>query len=288
MTETVSCYIMGGFGNQMFQICATIAYGLKNGRKIIFPYTQTSPGSSINIVRYTFWDTFLKSLMPYTTLENKISNDEIMKYPKLHEPLSYESLPNSRTKNVLLCGYFQSYKYFDEYYANIKKLLMIDEQKNEVFKLYKDNYFSHATKICSIHFRIGDYKYLQDFHPILPFEYYDVAMEKLSNIEIISRVIYFYQECDKQDVELIIDKIKSKYPHVEFIGIDHNIPDWKQMLLMSCCHHNIIANSTFSWWGAYLNSTPGKVVLYPRLWTGPKSKDINRDGLFPSQWIMVN
>ena len=66
--NTVSCYLMGGLGNQMFQIFATLAYGLKHKRQIIFPYAKTSPGS---VLRYTFWDTLLKPLSIFTTLNSK-------------------------------------------------------------------------------------------------------------------------------------------------------------------------------------------------------------------------
>ena len=55
--NTVSCYLMGGLGNQLFQIFATLAYGMQNKRRIIFPYSKTSPGS---VLRYTFWETFSK------------------------------------------------------------------------------------------------------------------------------------------------------------------------------------------------------------------------------------
>ena len=75
---------------------------------------------------------------------------------------------------------------------------------------------------------------------------------------------------------------------MDFIGIDHNIPDWQQLLLMSGCHHNIIANSTFSWWGAYMNTNAGKVVLYPEVWFGPKLSDKNVEDLCPLEWRKIN
>jgi hypothetical protein len=59
------------------------------------------------------------------------------------------------------------------------------------------------------------------------------------------------------------------------------------MLLMSVCDHNIIANSTFSWWGAYLNQNPSKIVCYPGTWFGPALKHDTRD-LFPTDWVKMN
>jgi hypothetical protein len=60
------------------------------------------------------------------------------------------------------------------------------------------------------------------------------------------------------------------------------------MLLMSACDHNIIANSTFSWWGAYMNTNPNKMVLYPSVWFGPKLSDKIVDDLCPPEWIKIN
>jgi hypothetical protein len=69
-------------------------------------------------------------------------------------------------------------------------------------------------------------------------------------------------------------------------AISLDLEDWEQLLMMSSCGHNIIANSTFSWWGAYLNSNPDKIVCYPETWFGPKAQHDTLD-LFPEDWIKV-
>lgn len=287
--NTVSCYLMGGLGNQLFQIFATLAYGMQHKRRIIFPYSKTSPGS---VLRCTFWETFLKPLSIFTTLNAKsgVTNDQIFKYPRLSESgHNFHSIPNVPDESILLYGYFQSYIYFHEYYSTIVSLMRIDKQKENLLKTYNQVYFNDTqNKICSMHFRIGDYKAIQDCHPIMPYEYYDQALRELMGAKIISRVLYFYQECDSDDVHEIVNTLQMKFKHLEFIGIDHNIEDWQQMLLMSACDNNIIANSTFSWWGAYMNTNPNKIVLYPSVWFGPKLSDKNIDDLCPPEWIKIN
>jgi hypothetical protein len=85
-----------------------------------------------------------------------------------------------------------------------------------------------------------------------------------------------------------MDKLKQTYPTLTFEMIDFNISDWQQLLLMSLGKHNIIANSTFSWWGAYLNTSPERIVCYPDSWFGIKQKSINNTkDLFPPDWKKV-
>jgi hypothetical protein len=72
-----------------------------------------------------------------------------------------------------------------------------------------------------------------------------------------------------------------------FEQADNNLDDWEQMILMSLCQHNIIANSTFSWWGAYFNNNPNKIVCYPETWFGKKARHNIKD-LFLSDWKMIN
>ena len=64
--------------------------------------------------------------------------------------------------------------------------------------------------------------------------------------------------------------------------------DWEQLVLMSCCKYNIIANSTFSWWGAYLNTNPGKIVCCPSIWFGPKNSYLDTKDLRLSDTIWEN
>ena len=156
----------------------------------------------------------------------------------------------------------------------------------------------------SMHFRIGDYKQIPGHYEILPYEYYEKSLrfiltkikkreKKNKNPETAKqakKVFYFCEEKDKEEVLKIIDKLKQVFPLVEFIRIDnHLFEDWEQMILMSCCKFNIIANSTFSWWGAFLNTIENRVVCYPSVWFGPKKASIDTQDLFPTQfWEKIN
>jgi hypothetical protein len=189
---------------------------------------------------------------------------------------------------MLLFGYFQSYKYFENEKDKIMSLLNISTQQEKIKSEYPD-YFNTNYVTISMHFRLGDYKEKQDYHPIMPYEYYENAIEQILEIrgDKKIKVLYFCEKIDNEEVNAHILKLKEKFPFLYFIKIDDDLPDWKQMLVMSCCHDNIIANSTFSWWGAYFNQNSDKIVCFPSLWFGPALKHDVSD-LFPITWIKID
>ncbi len=110
--------------------------------------------------------------------------------------------------------------------------------------------------------------------------------------------LVFYEPCDKAIVEKSVAELQERcrvlfrsdrdrdHDRVKFIFVRDTIPDWQQMLLMSVCDHNIIPNSTFSWWGAYFNANPSKIICYPSIWFGPGVSHDTRD-LCPKSWTKI-
>jgi len=274
----VSCYLMGGLGNQLFQVFTTLAYGIKNSRRVLFSYTEVL---TTGIERPTYWSNFLQCLSPYVTKESidlKIQHSE--------QGFRYEPI-DSYEKNTILYGYFQSYLYFEEYRTILFSLLRLEKQKHDIREKFFELLSSHNNMI-SMHFRLGDYKTKQDYHPIIPYEYYKNALEHILNKRHDCKVLYFCEKEDIGDVDLIINRLKTMFgPKVEFVLVDDTVPDWQQMLLMSCCKDNIIANSSFSWWGAYFNQNVEQIVCYPSIWFGPKIQNYTND-LFPLSWTKVD
>jgi hypothetical protein len=285
---------MGGLGNQLFQIFTTIATSLNHNKCFIFEYNDISPSS---VKRYTFWNSFLYPLIPYTNKNNNIASAIIKRFPVYRETQhSFSPIPDNNS-NMILFGYFQSYKYFQKHINHINNIIRLNEQRDTVVSEYPNYFNRHNTNKChsniSIHFRVGDYKNIQDCHPIMTLNYYINAISTIfsRDLTINNNIIFFYEKNDKDYVYThFINPIKA-YPYttrkINFIDIDLNIDDWKQILLMSNCHHNIIANSTFSWWGAYFNNNPYKIVCYPDKWFGPKLSDKNVSDMFPDNWNVI-
>jgi len=279
---------MGGLGNQLFQIFTTMAYGINTKRRIKFSKTDFL---TIGTVRPTYWDTFLFSLNIFTD-RNLDTNIHVLLVKgfqiQKEEGFTYTEIPHyPLTEKLCLAGYFQSYKYFHEKRDTLFQMIRMRSQRAQASIDYSNLILNHSNNI-SMHFRLGDYKNIQDCHPLMSYTYYEEALDyiirKKSGRPL--HIIYFCQTEDNEVVSEIIVKLSEKHPKIHFTKAGDEIPDWKQLLIMSCCDDNIIANSTFSWWGAYFNETPGKIVCYPEKWFGPKISHDVRD-LFPASWIKI-
>jgi hypothetical protein len=100
-------------------------------------------------------------------------------------------------------------------------------------------------------------------------------------------VLYFYEEQDTVTVKQNIDELQREFQYITFTPVDTNIVDYEQVLLMSLCQHNIIANSSFSWWGAYFNQNMSKIVTYPSKWFGPAQGNKKMDDMYPDYWDKI-
>lgn len=270
--------LIGGLGNQLFQIFCGISYALENNISFKIVKNKGDNVSPLDnkSLRPTYWHNFLCNLSKFTC-----DNIHILTYNEPSFP--YNKIPNIN-KEFKIKGYFQSPKYFENYYKSIIELIELDKHKAKIKEKYKE-YFTN--KIISLHFRIGDLKNNKGHGPVLNTQYYRNALKIiLEKDNTCDTILYFNEEQDNNTVENIIKDIKKSYSQLNFIQCSYDIPDWEQLLLMSLCNHNIIANSTFSWWGAYFNKNPGKIVCYPNVWFGPKCNNSTRD-LFPENWVKV-
>lgn len=231
--------LMGGLGNQAFIIATTYAYSLEHGLDCYFS-NETNEGLSGVTKRNSYKNSIFKFI-------NRCKKPRLRIYRERN--FSYTPLP--KMDNVELFGYFQSSKYFDKYKSQIQDL----------FLKHKDSCNIEMPKgiNVSMHFRRTDYTKLQHVHPCQSLEYYNNALNKIEetvgknyNLIVFSDDINW---CKKQKFR--------KQP----IFVDKD--DVTELYMMSLCDHNIIANSSFSWWGSYLNKNKNKIVIAPKKWFGP-------------------
>lgn len=288
----ITCTLMGGLGNQLFQIFATMAYALRNGHGFVFPYTKELIAGK---PRNTYWENFLKSLKQYTTYNSNymLTNTELANFSETRCPFhNYQIIPIvGADECARLFGYFQSHKYFENEQEFLFTMIDLDQQLNEVLS---ENAELFDGFTISMHFRLGDYKHIQDCHNILPYKYYEMALENvLADLNHKDkkqvRVIYFCEEDDNGVVSAVIEKLSDKFGEdFVYIKARDDLEDWKQMLMMACCNYNIIANSSFSWWGAYFNRNMDKRVYYPSVWFGPCLNHNYMGDMFPDGWKRID
>jgi hypothetical protein len=275
-------YINGGLGNQLFQIFAIISLSMNSSTPCHFPDLHYFSSS-----RHAYWNSFLSRLQIFLKSSEfiKSTTSEVVKETNFeYQPFDIELV---KRENVLFFGYYQSYKYFENNYRAIYNLIDVNKYKNSVMN--KINIFD---KTISMHFRLGDYKYLSNCHPTIDLNYYSNCLKYLINVGINLReykILYFCEnnESDIKIVSEIINNLLIKYPYLQFIR-EEGLEDYEEMILMSLCSHNIIANSTFSWWGAYLNDYSDKIVMYPDVWFGPELSHKNTKDLYPENWIKIS
>lgn len=184
--------------------------------------------------------------------------------------------------NIYLDGYWQSEKYF----CSIRDILL-----REFTIKHKQDYINvELTKlICntesvSLHIRRGDYvqnPLTKQVHGICSLDYYEKAVNFITKRKSNCQFYLF-----SDDPIWVLDNFKINHPTTI---IDHNnaSTNYEDLRLMSLCKHNIIANSSFSWWGAWLNNNPDKIVIAPKIWFADTEKNEQTIDLIPDKWIKV-
>lgn len=285
---------MGGLGNQLFQYAAAKTLALKHHtdlkldvsfleaahenahtkRELELHYFQTSflKATSEDIQQFSK-RTFLKRMtnryFPFHPGNFYYAKEKGFEYDQ-----NFKLFP----KNTYLEGFWQSEKYFNEIRSVLLRELVLKEEASEkINDIVKQILNSNSV---SVHMRRGDYitnKNASEFHGNLSLEYYHEALSFITK-KITQPLVFVFSD----DIEWVKMNFKTKH---ECVFIDFNTAQssvW-DLYLMSLCKHNIIANSSFSWWGAWLNQHQYKTVIAPKQWFANKS--LNTQDLLPDAWI---
>jgi hypothetical protein len=261
----IYCNLKGGLCNMLFQIAATKSLAIDNNTYFSFP-------NLISHLNYLNSDDIfnpkLKHSFEYLNLFDKLSYSMIQRDIKLLIfPFEYVK-PEKIEGDVLIDGFFQSEKYFKHNRQSILDMFIFN------FKLDKKYDFFKEKKVTSVHVRRGDYLNYPNHHPTQSLEYYLQSFEILKG-ETELFVVF------SDDINWCKENLKLN--NVIYI---ENEKDYIELYLMSICSHNIISNSSFSWWGAWLNKNENKKVIGPLKWFGEAIKH-NTNDILPEQWIKI-
>ena len=259
----INITVMGGLGNQLFQWACARNLQEKYGHCIQYDLGfyggQNLRRPQLNEFKYLVFNNIEAN---YTLGEVTIGDS--FKYSDF---IRYDLSQTQRRYN--LQGYWQSEKYFEENEQVIRNNLEIDPR---IDYHIKDNYpFIGNEKTASIHIRRTDYVSSNGYHPVQPVSYYEQALEQ---IEYDKLVVF------SDDVNWCRGNLKFD----NMVFADNNT-DLEDLYLMSACDDNVIANSSFSWWAAWLNKNPNKKIIAPEKWFGPQGPSY--DDIVPEGWIKI-
>lgn len=266
----ITSNLTGGLGNQIFQIASAYAHSMKNNDTACFNFNKShTPLQGNNVIKYK--NTLFKEFCHDDDILNKCVN---VYNEKKH---SYDSIEYQ--ENQKLCGYFQSEKYFYSCKETIINKLLIGLKSHPKWLSVTEELNKLKLKtnkpIVSLHVRRGDYLNFPDIHPHCTIDYYNKAIKLL-----LEQIGEFYLYVISDDI------IWCKNNFGNNAIFSHYLDEVEDLILMVNCDHHIISNSTFSWWGAYLNSKKNKIVMSPSLWFGPKGPQDQQD-IIPKGWIKI-
>jgi hypothetical protein len=285
--------LMGGLGNQLFQYAAGTALAEKHGTilKLDLTFLETDAGLA-HTQRRLELDGFntryeictkadlerfknpglikglLSRYLPANWFDYRVANEKSFAY----DP-GFDRYP----KNTYLNGFWQSEKYFHSICGLlIRELVLKQAIPPAVMEVASA---ITASNSLSLHIRRGDYvtnKNAQQFHGLLPLDYYYSALRHITAVAGEPKVFVFSDDIPWAKANLQVGD------NAVFVNTGHSGTD---LYLMSLCRHHIIANSSFSWWGAWLSQHAGKQVVAPKQWFA--QPDINTADLIPIGWTRL-
>ena len=284
--------LTGGLGNQMFQYAFAKSLSLKKRKSFLL---------DANDFKY---DTLRDFELDLFHLKNKLASNEMIRVSKIKQENRFLKLVKkgirSTPKNLVFVeksldyhsqiekvkanyfdGYWQTEKYFIQFESEIRKDFKMQIEPNEYYSEMLQA--AGNTESVSVHFRRGDFANnpeTNQFHGLCDLAYYKNAMEYIK--KKLGHVTFFMIS---DDIEWVKNEFKDES---NIIYIDNfKGKDYEDMRLMSNCKHNIIANSSFSWWGAWLNENTSKIVVSPSRWFNNEEKQLQTKDLIPESWIKL-
>lgn len=289
----IKLILSGGLGNQMFQYAAGRALSIQHKAELSIDLYLLNKNTKATNRNYGLTDFNIEARL-IDSIFNKIAIKLFGSIKSKHtgyvllrrlgifrdeKAQYYDKGFESLSKESTLFGYFQNENYFKGFSEQLREdftfRLPLNKRNNEIRHLIEQN-----TSV-SIHIRRGDYANTNSNLPILDIAYYKKAIE------------YMMSQLNNPSFFIFSDGIDWVRKNLDLSGINHQFIDWNKnedsyidMQLMSLCKHNIIANSSFSWWGAWLNNNKNKLVIAPQEWYKGDS-GIYPDGFLPKEWITL-
>lgn len=277
--------IIGGLGNQMFQYACGRALAefyhvhlqldLRGFKKYkLHQYLL----DKFSITAKTANESeLIKIVHPEHQFLKKLFGQQRNEYRVIREKsLAYDPALTAHGPNIYLDGYWQSEKYF----INIRDIILKEFQLRQPLDLENYQYLNSMTSSQSVSLHVRRTDYINNpLYEKCTLNYYQQALATIAKRSPNLHLFVF-----SDDPDWVKNNIKTSFP-TTFITNNIGKANYLDLVLMSKCHHHIIANSTFSWWGAWLGSRTDGVVIAPNVWYTDPTK--NTKDLLPTDWITV-
>ncbi len=288
--------IFGGLGNQMFQYAFGKALSKKHKSDLYLDLswfdensTSTFRKFQLNLFNTEYFiadKRIIKTSKPLlyrflntALLKLKIGKLQMPKY-FIENTIAFNDSINIINENCYVNGYWQSEKYFKHIEYDLRsdfslKYKLLSEISNSLLLQIQ------STESIAVHIRRSDYnlKHNIDIHGILPISYYEESMKFMAdNLKDPNFFIF------SDDIEWAQKAIINKDGNIHYITKN---PNYIDLFLNSQCKHNIIANSTFSWWSAWLNNNENKLIIAPKKWYNNESMNNQTTDLIPESWFRI-
>lgn len=275
--------LRGGLGNQLFQFAAGSALAQRHGveLKLDLYYYKKHPFRTFDLPNFNidFKEAAREEVHRFTganpirrflnKYENYFHCPKVCAQPHYHFYEDFFELPS----DIYLTGYWQSEKYFLNIQDQVRSWYSVKGPLDQkTIALIAD---MKASNSVSLHVRRGDYSGNSIFG-FVPLDYYRIAIDQIQRELGDAKFFVFSDD---------VGWCKQNLSVPSAIFVEHNVGknSFRDMVLMSNCKHNIIANSTFSWWGAWLNSNSAKKVFAPKVWF-QKAYNENPAGVYPARY----
>ena len=289
----ITTVLRGGLGNQMFEYAIGRSLAIKNKTKLYLDLTELKKDKKRVFELYHM---NIESEVLNNNLSNKIKHHLIkklrtkkklfkflelfmnFKYLLEKNPPNYNRHVLEQRGNLYLDGYWQCEKYFKDIREIIISDFNLKEKLNENNKLFL-NKIKNSNSV-SLHIRRGDYvteKHTNEVHGTCSFDYYKKSIDLISKSVNDINIFVF-----SDDLEWVR---KNLHTNQKTFLVDANDANsgYNDLILMSNCKHFIVANSSFSWWGAWLSKNKNKIVCAPKKWF----QKMNEGDIVPKTWVRI-
>lgn len=285
--DPITAHLMGGLGNQLFTFGAGKALARSLNCDVCFDVSWFD-SQTLRQFELGFLDADLR--LVHSPVKHPLAFQRLIR--RFREPTkqshvfrekSFAYDPNfwNVVPGMSIHGYFQSWKYLDPLAAEIRYMVLNSTADSDWFRSEQQK-LKALGSWTSVHVRRGDYTNpgTHEFHGLVRRNYYEKAVRVVDDLLGQQPLVVFSDDEDSARKEL-----EGLHPNIHFVETPNDVAPHESLRLMALAPTSIIANSSFSWWGAWLSDHPKKVVVAPRTWFNNQAT--NERDLFPPHWIAL-